>query len=218
MKIAAATGSSHYIETVWGKGYVLKDPEIGKQLGIYTPQPKSEFQKIILEALDDLNKAPQLALSRHLSEAQKRRIFLAHAREDKHRIRELYAALKRSGFDPWLDEVDLLPGQKWKVEIQNAIRDAGVFLAFLSSHSVAKKGYVQTEFRTALSAYSERPPGMIFIIPVKLDECEIPDIQIPDRGITLRDIHYVELWEDSGVLGLTKAIRHALATGYPGTP
>ena len=80
---------------------------------------------------------------------------------------------------------------------------------------MAKQGYVQTEFKTALGAYSERPPGAIYIIPVKLDECEVPDMQIPDRGITLRDIHYVELWEDSGVLQLTKAIRHALVTSYP---
>jgi two-component system, cell cycle response regulator CtrA len=27
-KIAAATGGDHYIETVWGRGYVLKDPEV----------------------------------------------------------------------------------------------------------------------------------------------------------------------------------------------
>jgi two-component system cell cycle response regulator CtrA len=26
-KIASATGGQHYIETVWGRGYVLKDPE-----------------------------------------------------------------------------------------------------------------------------------------------------------------------------------------------
>ena len=26
-KIAAATGGLHYIETVWGRGYVLKDPD-----------------------------------------------------------------------------------------------------------------------------------------------------------------------------------------------
>ncbi|MEZ5847780.1 MAG: response regulator transcription factor [Geminicoccaceae bacterium] len=29
-KIAAATGGHHYIETVWGRGYVLKDPESGE--------------------------------------------------------------------------------------------------------------------------------------------------------------------------------------------
>jgi two-component system cell cycle response regulator CtrA len=26
-KLAEATGGEHYIETVWGRGYVLKDPE-----------------------------------------------------------------------------------------------------------------------------------------------------------------------------------------------
>ncbi|MDO9459191.1 MAG: helix-turn-helix domain-containing protein, partial [Alphaproteobacteria bacterium] len=26
-KLAAATGSEHYIETVWGRGYVLRDTE-----------------------------------------------------------------------------------------------------------------------------------------------------------------------------------------------
>ena len=28
-KLAEATGGEHYIETVWGRGYVLKDPERG---------------------------------------------------------------------------------------------------------------------------------------------------------------------------------------------
>jgi hypothetical protein len=105
-----------------------------------------------------------------------------------------------------------LPGQNWKAEIQGAIRDAGVFLACLSCNSVAKEGYVQIEFRTALSAYSERPPGTIYLIPVKLDECEVPDMQIPERGITLREIHYVELWEDGGIDRLTDAIKRGLVT------
>jgi two-component system cell cycle response regulator CtrA len=212
-KITAATGGKHYIETVWGRGYVLKDSQTEPKFKARRSQPEKDFQKKVLEALDDLNKAPQPAVSKpQVHETQQQRIFLAHAREDKQRVRELYGALKGSGFDPWLDEVDLLPGQNWKVEIQNAIRDAGVFLACLSSHSVGKKGYVQTEFKTALSAWSERPPGAIYFIPVKLDECEVPDMQIPGQGTTLRDIHWFELWEDSDIQQLTKAIKHALAT------
>jgi two-component system cell cycle response regulator CtrA len=37
-KIAAATGGDHYIETVWGRGYVLKDPEVqqdGQAVGVH---------------------------------------------------------------------------------------------------------------------------------------------------------------------------------------
>jgi TIR domain len=80
----------------------------------------------------------------------RRRIFLAHAREDKARVRQLYADLKIRGFDPWLDEEYLIPGENWRVAIPNAIRAAGVFVACLSDHSVTKQGYVQKEFRTAL--------------------------------------------------------------------
>ena len=32
-KVAAVTGGLHYIETVWGRGYVLKDPESGQDTG-----------------------------------------------------------------------------------------------------------------------------------------------------------------------------------------
>jgi TIR domain len=86
-----------------------------------------------------------------------RRIFLAHAREDKAQVRRLYADLKARSLDPWLDEVDLLPGQIWKTQIPKVIHEAGIFLAWLSSRSVEKVGYVQNEFRLALSAFGEPP-------------------------------------------------------------
>jgi two-component system cell cycle response regulator CtrA len=39
-KIAAATGGQHYIETVWGRGYVLKDPEVqGEQKELHSGPP-----------------------------------------------------------------------------------------------------------------------------------------------------------------------------------
>ena len=33
-KLAQASGSNHYIETVWGRGYVLRDPAITAQVSI----------------------------------------------------------------------------------------------------------------------------------------------------------------------------------------
>ena len=138
------------------------------------------------------------------------RIFLAHAREDKAQVRKLYADLKTRGFDPWLDEEDLLPGEMWKEEIPKAIRQADVFLACLSSRAVGKVGYVHNEFRLALSLFGERPPGSIFLIPVRLDECEVPDLQIPDRGLSLRDIQWVDQWQEGGFDRLVRAIEEAL--------
>lgn len=140
-----------------------------------------------------------------------RRIFLAHASEDKAVVRQLYQELKARGFEPWLDSEDLIPGQVWKVEIPKAIRGTGVFIACLSSRSVAKVGYVQNEFRLALAAFGERPPDPIYLIPLRLDDCEVPDLQIPDRGLSLRDVHWVDLFEEDGVDRLARAL--CLATG-----
>ena len=143
------------------------------------------------------------------------KIFLAYAREDQAQVRKLHADLRARGFEPWLDKVDLLPGQIWEIEIAKAIRQAGVFLACLSSRSVGKIGYVQSEFRLALSAFGQRPAGTIFLIPVRLDDCEVPDLQNPDLGLRLRAIHWVDLWEENGVDRLVKAIEHALGVSFP---
>jgi hypothetical protein len=114
------------------------------------------------------------------------KIFLAHAREDKAEVRKLYDDLKARGFDPWLDEKDLRAGQIWKVEIAKAIRGASLFVACLSNRSVGKVGHVQIELREALAAFAERPPASIYVVPVRLDECEVPDLQIPNLGLSLR--------------------------------
>lgn len=132
------------------------------------------------------------------------KIFLAHAREDTAQVRKLHADLKARGFDPWLDKVDLVPGQIWRVEIPKAIRQAEIFLACPSSQSVGKDGFVQNEFRLALLALGARPSGTIFLIPVRLDdECDVPDLQITDLGLSLRET----LWDGNEVTwnrGLTR--------------
>src|SRR5512143_924894 len=51
-------------------------------------------------------------------QSQAQRVFLAHAREDKDRVRALYKHIKQRGFSLWLDEEDLIPGQTWKIEIE----------------------------------------------------------------------------------------------------
>src|SRR5512132_4075115 len=140
------------------------------------------------------------------------RVFLAHAREDKERVRALYKQMKQRGFSPWLDEEDLLPGQIWTIEIQKAIREAGAFIACLSQISVRKHGYVQTEVRPALTAYGEKPAGAIYFIPVRLDECEIPDLQIPNRGISIRDFHWLDLWQEGGFERLIRALEKGVGT------
>jgi hypothetical protein len=134
---------------------------------------------------------PNVDLSPPVETERLLRVFLCHGSEDKLAIRELYHQLSKDGLDPWLDEEDILPGQDWDHEIRKAVKDADLILVCLSSRSVRRAGYLQREIRFALDVADEQPEGAIFIIPVKLDE-----YQMPER---LRQWHWVSLpwpWHD----------------------
>lgn len=102
------------------------------------------------------------------------RVFLCHASQDKPAVRKLHRYLKQHGIEPWLDELDLLPGENWEVEIPNALNASDVILVCLSKNSINKEGYVQKEISFALDKALEKPEGTIFIIPAKLEDCEVP--------------------------------------------
>ena len=102
------------------------------------------------------------------------RVFLCHASQDKPTVWKLHRYLKQHGIKPWLDQEDLLPGEDWEVEIPRALFSSDVILVCLSKNSVNKEGFVQKEITFALDKAMEKPEGTIFIIPVKLEDCEIP--------------------------------------------
>lgn len=110
-----------------------------------------------------------------MDEHRKLRVFLCHASQDKPVVRELYQQLLVEGWiDPWLDEEKLLPGQDWDLEIERAVESADTVIVCLSSNSVTKEGYVQREMRFVLDIALEKPDGVMFIIPLRLEECQPP--------------------------------------------
>ena len=137
-------------------------------------------------------------------------LFLAHASENKTAVLELYERLKAQGYQPWMDKKNLIPGQNWREEIPKAIRKSQLFIACVSSRFESKQGYVQKEFRLALDAYAEKPPGSIYLIPLKLEDCEVPDVRFEPLGIGLRDLHWVDYWEPDGFENLVRAINYRI--------
>jgi len=102
-------------------------------------------------------------------------IFLSYAKEDKERVRRIYRRLIAERLNVWWDLANLLPGQEWEKVIVNTIKNAHCVIVFLSNYSVNKRGYIQKEIRVALEAAEKIPEGEIFIIPVRLDECLVPE-------------------------------------------
>ena len=93
----------------------------------------------------------------------------------------------------------MLPGQDWQQEIRKAVNTSHVFLACISKEAINKRGYIQKEINYALNVAEEQPEGSIFIIPLKLENCEIPE--------RLSRWHWVNYIEDKGYGRLLRALR-----------
>lgn len=130
-------------------------------------------------------------------------VFLAYAEEDRPVVRKLYAALLQAGFEPWMDEEKLLPGQNWPRAIERAIDLSRFFVGCFSQRSTVKRGHFQSELRYALDLASRIPNEQIFLVPVRLNECELP------RKIA-RSVQYVDLFPDwdQGIAALVEAMWH----------
>jgi hypothetical protein len=127
------------------------------------------------------------------------RIFLCHCSEDKPTVRDLCKRLQSDAFQPWLDERDILPARHWDEEIKDALAQCDAVVICLSKLFVRKEGFVQRELRYALERAEEKPDEAIFLIPVRLEQCEIPQ--------KLRGLQYIDLFTDGGYAKLTDALR-----------
>jgi hypothetical protein len=100
-----------------------------------------------------------------------------------------------------------LPGDRWKDKIQDAIENSNYFIALLSSRSVNKKGFVQKELKTALEVLDLFPSSERFILPVRVDDCEVGERK-------LKEHHWVDLFPGSE---FQNGLRKMLQIVFPGT-
>jgi len=99
----------------------------------------------------------------------------------------------------WLDEEDIQPGQDWDFEIRKAVRQSDVVVACLSPNAVTKSGFLQREIKFALDVADEKPEGTIFLVPARLEECDVPE--------RLRKWQWVDLFDKRGLTKLLSALR-----------
>ena len=127
------------------------------------------------------------------------KVFLCHSSTNKSVVRTLHARLEEAGFAPWLDEKDILPGEDWERAIAAAVSASDVVLVCLSKDSVSRVGFLQRELTSALNAAEEQPEGAIFIIPLKLEACDVPE--------RLKRWQWLDYFEDGAHERLLLALR-----------
>ena len=132
----------------------------------------------------------------------KPQIFISYAREDYEAVEQLYNRLQYAGFKSWMDKKDILPGERWESSIEKAIRESDFVLICLSNKSVGKRGMLQREIKEALDLWREKLEDDIFLIPVRLEDCEVPE--------SLRKFQWVNLYDSSAWILFLKAIHEGL--------
>ena len=133
------------------------------------------------------------------------RVFLSHSSGDKERVRGLYRRLCIAGFTAWFDEIDLLPGQDFDLEIDRAVKNSDIVIVCLSELATQKRGYLQKELQYVLDVAKHQPEGQIFLIPVLLEQCDVPR--------SMEHLHYVRLFDDNGFDKLIAALEQTERQG-----
>ncbi|MGH1363900.1 MAG: toll/interleukin-1 receptor domain-containing protein [Calditrichia bacterium] len=126
-------------------------------------------------------------------------VFLSYASQDREPIEELYEKLAENGFSPWMDGKSILPGSDREYVTKKALNEADFFISCLSSNSVNKRGFVQKELKQALDLWQEKLPEDIYLIPLKLEKCQVPE--------SLKKFQSVDYFSDGGEAKLFKALK-----------
>jgi hypothetical protein len=115
------------------------------------------------------------------------KVFISYARIDVDAVQVIYNGLLKENHYPWMDIHNIKGGENWLRAIYKAIKESEIFVAVLSHNSVSRRGVIQKELKKALDKWEGMLPDDIYIIPVRLDDCPIPEL--------LKDFHVID-WED----------------------
>jgi hypothetical protein len=122
-------------------------------------------------------------------------VFISYTREDAAEADYVQGLLESAGIRVWRDTDSIWPGEDWREAIRRAISDdAFAFLACFSTASISRaKSSQNEELLLAIEELRRRRPDQSWLIPVRFDDCRIPDLPM-GGGRTLASIHRADLF------------------------
>jgi hypothetical protein len=134
-----------------------------------------------------------------MKQSKQLQVFLLYARQDEQVVHRVYRRLAKEGADVWLDREKLLPGQDWVYEIHKAIGRSDLVIVCLSKQFNRQGGYRHEELRIALAKANSLPEGQTFLIPARLEECDLPE--------SVRKWQCVDLFAEDGYKILAQVLK-----------
>ncbi len=112
------------------------------------------------------------------------RVFISHSSHDKAVARRLVGDLRSLGHEPWLDEYAIQVGDSIPDKIEEGLQNAD-FVAVLLSPAAVQSGWVDREWKGKY--WAEVSAGRVMVLPVLLEDCEIPLLLAPKKYADLRN-------------------------------
>jgi hypothetical protein len=112
------------------------------------------------------------------------KIFISHSSTDKQFVRGLAVDLSAMGHQPWLDEWEILAGESVAERVGAGIESADLMVVVLSQHAIASK-WVENEWQAKY--WTEVSERRVAVIPVLLDDCEIPTLLRAKKYVDFRN-------------------------------
>jgi hypothetical protein len=157
---------------------VKRRTAIDRELGLWSEAaiPIEEKYDLLLEKhwIDGILNDNILEMWFGKNEALKgTRAFLSHASKDKAVVNQIATDLAKLGVAPWLDEWKIRAGESIPQKISLGIKDSECVIVFLSRNAIASK-WVEREWQTKY--WDEIQRNEVLVIPVLLEDCEIPEL------------------------------------------
>lgn len=129
------------------------------------------------------------------------KLFLSYprVRQEISLVRDLHRRLQSEGFRTWLDEVDIRPGTDGELEVDRALRTADIVIICLTRSSITGDVRVRKEIKYVMEIAESLN---ILIIPVRLEDCDVPE--------ELKHLLCIDLFGDDGYEPLLSTI-HEIA-------
>lgn len=146
-------------------------------------------------------KSPARARTARVRGRRRLKVFLSYGSGDLQKVQRLYRKLRKLVWvETWFnkDSDDLTPGDQWDTVVGKEIQSSDAVVICLSSNSVRRIGFFQTEIGRALLVQEQQPEGTSFISPIKLNECDVPN--------RLSKWHCAELFRRRGFRDLVAAL------------
>lgn len=103
-------------------------------------------------------------------------VFVSYVKEDDDKAQWVFDTLRKAGLEPWMDEENLRVGERWDPELEQSISRCDYFVVLQSKALQARdESYVYKEVEIALEKQSRQRRGLVFILPVRIDDVTFGD-------------------------------------------